>query len=66
MKKLKKEDYLNDDFDAQETCKSEDELGEGYEYVGWVINPMTTQRFFVYTPSNWGDVSKHMQYILVP
>ena len=61
---LKKEDYLRDDFDAHETCKSKDELGKGYEYSGWVINPMTTQRFFVYTPSNRSDASKHTQYIL--
>ena len=51
-KKLKKKYFLRADFKAKATHEKEEELPEGAIYLGWTINPMTCEKFKVYSIAN--------------
>lgn len=58
---LHKKDYLMDIQDAIKTAHSSvDELGEGCEYIGWIVQPFELKRYRVYQ-SKGGNI-----YIPVP
>ena len=61
---LHREDFLEDMFDVEATLSSEIELQDGYIYLGWVINPMTAERFKVFGPEDYKNSSKRREYIL--
>ena len=63
---LRKDEFLGHKFDIKPTIMSVEELNRYYMYVGWIIEPMNAQRFYVYViDKSDSDCSKRIAYIPV-
>lgn len=63
---LRKDEFLGHKFDIKSTIMNVEKLERDYMYVGWIIEPMSAQRFRVYAiKKSDSDSSKRLAYIPV-